>query len=177
MNYAELYRAPVSANNALGDPYRMQNRVRCKIVIDCLSMVVGDGVTLRRGANVADIPEVDVPRLKTMVRDARRWQMAEEARTEQLAAWRKENGNRPEPYALSVEAVYRSMFRKDPGSILEFEILQENIAPPMTEDDRRLAALHAKTIESLRDMRDDSDSDDDVTPAPRRRGRPPKSQD
>lgn len=177
MTTQSVYRPSATVRGATTDPYRYENRVRCRIVIDALQMMVGDGIMLKRGENVADIPESEVGRIKARLRDKGKWAAAEEAFREQLAEWQKEHGDRPCPYALSVPGAYRTIYRKDPGCVLSFEVLEEGIAPPLTDEDARLAALHAKTLETAArfQARSTDLGDEDPTPVPRKRGRPPRA--
>jgi hypothetical protein len=176
MTSQSVYRPSATIRGATTDPYRYENRVRCRIEIDALQMMVGDGIMLKRGENVADIPESEVPRIKARLRDPVKWAAAETAFEDQLAEWQAEHGNRPCPYAISVPAAYRTIYRKDPGCVLSFKVLEEGIAPPLTDEDARLAALHAKTLETARRFTAEAMSDDEEsTPVPRKRNRTPRT--
>jgi hypothetical protein len=122
---------------------RHERRVRCRIV-STSTYVLPDGVLIEPGENYVDVAESHMDVLRRQVRDEKLWDVAETAYLSAQEEWEKENGKAGSLKSpLSVERSYCETFRKQPGFILELKVLQEDIAPRLTEEDERVAAVHA----------------------------------
>lgn len=148
-----------------------------RVIIETLPgvTVVAGGRLIEGGPFTIEVPIEDVPKLRAEVRDHRAWADCETWAKDTLAAAKK---NQTSTLNISAAAEHQRRYGKGGGSLARFEVVEENVPAPLSKDQRQMAQVMAHVQAAMQPaLGYDSDSDDDVTPAPRRRGRPPKSQD
>ena len=136
----------------------------------------GHGFT---GTVVIDVPTEDVARLKAKVRDHEEWQRCEVAAKRKRDALVAE-GKRGDKHTAAAE--YFTRHGKGGGSLARVEVVEESIPAPLTDEERKLAQVMA-SVQAQMSARpapaptyDVDDAGEDEA-APRRRGRPRKSDD
>jgi chromosome condensin MukBEF ATPase and DNA-binding subunit MukB len=148
-----------------------------RVVIETLPgvSVTAGGRLIKGGPYTIEVPVEDVPKLRAKVRDHEAWAVCERSAERMLAEAKK---NQTSTLNISAAAEYQRRHGKGGGSLARFEVVEENVPAPLSKDQRQMAQVMAHVQAAMRSTPGyDSDSGDDVTPAPRRRGRPPKSQD
>lgn len=183
MTQAARYLPP--ADNRVGSNNPNAYKPHARVLIETLPgvRVTAGGRSFEGGPYVIEVPAEDVPKLQAKVRDHDEWARAERTAARKRADAQKAN----KPFAaITAASVYHSDHGKGGGSLLRVEVLEDDLPAPLGDEERKLAQVmahvHAQTQAAAGRIaaivaHDDSDSDDDATPAPRRRGRPPKSQD
>jgi len=168
------------ADNRVGSNNPNSFKPHSRVLIETLPgvRVTAGGRSFEGGPYVIEVPAEDVPKLQAKVRDHSEWARAE--RTAERKRGDAKKAGKPSD-GITAASVYHSDHGKGGGSLLRVEVLEDDLPAPLGDEERKLAQVmahvHAQTqAAAARVERDDSDSDD-VTPAPRRRGRPPKSQD
>lgn len=148
-----------------------------RVVIETLPgvSVVAGGRLIQGGPFTIEVPIEDVPALRAKVRDHEAWAVCEKTAERMLATAKK---NQTSTLNLSAASEYQRRYGKGGGSLARFEVLEENVPAPLSKDQRQMAQVMAHVQAAMRSEPGyDSDPGDDDAPAPRRRGRPPKSHD
>jgi hypothetical protein len=135
--------APKRPVGASHDP-RHEPQVRLRLVSSTSGVVLSTGVLIDVGEQTVDVPQSEAERLLTQVRDEGDWLAAERHYAKKTAEWCAK-GNAAETSPYSVEGSYYTMHSAAPGWITELEILDDDLPPECTEEDRRIAAIHART--------------------------------
>lgn len=124
------------------DPYRQENRVRLEIDVIPHQQMIGEAL-VRKGRHLVDVPASLVPEVQAQVVDKSKVKIAKE-RFERLEAKFKADhsgGELLSPH--SVQSSYRSIFDEDMGYLASCKIVQEDLPPPMTAEERRAATVAA----------------------------------
>jgi hypothetical protein len=133
-------KAPVGATRNL----RHESQVRVSITSATSGITLSTGVLIEAGEQTVDIPESEYEALSRHVRDAGLWAVAEKRYAKDLAKWLGE-GNSEKSCPYSVEASYYTVHGEAPGWILALDIIETDLPPELTEEDRRLAAIHKRS--------------------------------
>lgn len=135
-----LPKAPIGATRDL----RNEEQVRLRIVSATTGVVLSTGVLIEAGEQVVDVPISEAERMERFVRDPIMWAAAEKHYARMLAKYIGEgNSERSCPYSVE-GSYYTASGGAAPGWILELETLEVGLPPELDEEDRRLAAIHAR---------------------------------
>jgi len=129
------------------DRYRYEPRARLRVKVRPARLQVAGhiihGPDPKTGAPAEEqdilVPMSRVDEIKAMVADPVRLQAAREHFEEMQAEWCRDN--RPETSPHSPSKSYFAIFRRDEPPLDSCEVIEENLDPPLSEDDKRAAAI------------------------------------
>lgn len=155
-----------------GNPARFARY--CRVLVETLPGVrVGVGGHAFEGSAVVDIPVNELEAVKAKVRDPDEWRMCEKRAADRIArlkASKKDASN------VSAAGIYFELHGKGAGSLARVEVLEADVPAPLSADEQKLSQVMAHVQRGL-DARINPDDASDDEAAPRRRGRPRKSDD
>jgi hypothetical protein len=154
------YLHPNGGNAARWKPY-------VRIQVETLPGVrVGIGGHSFIGAAVVDIPHDELASVQAKVRDPGEWARCERLAAERIARLKE---SKKDASNVSAAGIYFELYGKGAGSLARVEVLEENVPPPLSGDEEKLSQVMAHVQRRI------EGSDEEPTPVPRKRGRPPRA--
>ena len=122
------------------DRHRYERRARVRVKVRPARLQI-HGHLIPNDGREHDIlvPKSMVPELQQMVADPAKLKAAEEHFQSEHADWCRENSEQTSPF--SPARSYRTIWRADVPPLESFEVIEEDVDPPLTEEDRRAAAI------------------------------------
>lgn len=124
--------------NARKDMSAYETRTRLRVTVRPVKQEI-EGALVPQGTHLVDVPASRVRVVMGLVEteeDRQVLKLARESHERGLAAW-LEKGHAAETYGGSVEAEFYKMRRRSVPPLTACEVVEEGIAPPLTEAEQR----------------------------------------
>jgi hypothetical protein len=130
-------------NESPRDRYAHERRSRVRLEVRPARLQIA-GYNIRSGAPAEIlVPQSMVPMLKDMVADEQKIAAAQTHFEQEHAEWCKDNT--PESSPMSLARSYRTIWRADIPPLRSLEVVEDDLDPPLTLEEKRALAVAQAT--------------------------------